>query len=71
MLSLKVNNSPSHSDGERVSPIRSAQLCHDVLEVHLDGQLADEEFVGDVTVPLTAANLPQDLDFALAENLHG
>jgi len=63
-----LNNSSAHSDGERLSSVRCTQLFHNVFDVHLDGQFADEELFGNVTVPLTAGNLPENLDLALAEN---
>src|SRR2546428_3923089 len=66
---LERNNSSAHSDCERLSPVRCAQLFHNVLDVRLDGQFTDEELLRNVPVPLTAGNLPENLDLTPSEIL--
>src|SRR5256712_9271631 len=68
-LWLKRNNSSAHSDCERLSSVLCAQLFHNVLDVHLDGQFTDEELFANVTVPLTGGNTLENFDLALAESL--
>src|SRR5438552_1424927 len=68
-LWLKRSNSSAHSDCVHQSSVRCAQLFHNVLDVHLDGQFADEELFANVTVPLTGGNTLENFDLALAESL--
>src|SRR5579864_2159248 len=64
---LELNNSPAHSDGDRLRAITGAELFHDVFDMHLHSLLGDKEFVRDIPVTISAGNLGEHFNFASGE----
>lgn len=51
-LALQFNNAPARGDRNRLRAIVGAQLVHDVLDMHLDRILGDEQLRGDIPIPV-------------------
>ena len=66
---LKLNYSATYGDGNGLGSICSPELFHNVPDVHFDSLLGDEELFCDVTVPVSASNLFENLYFASSESL--
>ena len=59
---LKVNDPSAQANRDRLCAITCSEFIHDVLDVNLYRFLGDEEFFRNVTIPVSAGDL--------AENLH-
>lgn len=59
---LKVNDPSAQTNRDGLCAITCSEFLHDVLDVNLYRFLGDEEFFRNVTVPVSARDL--------AENLH-
>src|SRR5271157_2229439 len=67
--SLQVNNAAPYGYGDGLRTVTGSQLVHNVLDVHLDRFLGDEEFFGNVAVAIAASDLLKDFDFSRGEGL--
>src|SRR5271166_6342477 len=67
--SLQVNNAAPYGYGDGLRTITGSQLVHNVLDVHLDRFLGDEEFFGNVAVAIAASDLLKNFDFPRGERI--
>jgi hypothetical protein len=67
MLFLELDDSAANADGHCLRAIACSQLLHDVLDVNLYCFFGDEELLSDVSIPVSARDLTQDLDFTFGE----
>lgn len=65
LLWLKLDDSAAHTDRDRLSPIGSSELLHDVFHVDLNGFFRDEEFFRDVSIALAFGDFSKHLNFSL------
>src|ERR1700678_192254 len=56
-----------HRNRNRVRPIVSAQLVHEISDVIVDGSLRDGELIGDLLVTIAIANQSQNLQLSAGE----
>src|SRR3954466_5337280 len=68
-LPSEPNDSAADRDRHGAGAIAGAQLLHDVLDVHLDRLLGDEQPLGDVAIPVAAGDVLQDVDLAARQRL--
>src|SRR5580658_5660631 len=62
----ELYNSAAHCNCNSLGAVTRAELVHNVLEVHFDGLLGNEEPLGNIPVPISAVNVPQDVHFAFS-----
>ena len=65
---LQLDDAAPGGDCDRLSAIVGAEFVHDVLHMYLDGLLRDEEFRGDVAIPVAGRDLLQDFHLTLAQS---
>jgi len=67
MGSLKVNETTPRRDRHGMGPIARAQFFHDVLEVHFDRLFGDKEPLRDIAIPISTADVTQDVELTIRE----
>ena len=58
---LQLNNPATGGDGHRLRAMCRSKFFHDVLDMNLDRLLRDEEFLGDVPVPIPTGDMAQHI----------
>ncbi len=64
-----MDDAPPHGDRDRLGPVVCPQLVHNVLEVHLDGLLGDEQEIGDLPIPVAGGHVAKNLHLTLAQRV--
>jgi len=65
----QLDDAATHRNGHRLGPVAGAQLFHDVLDVHLDGFLGDQQPLADVPVATSARHVLEDADPTFASRV--
>ena len=66
-LLLELDNPSAYADRDRFRAITRPQLLHDVLDVNLDSFFRDKQLLRDVSIPVSAGDLTEDLDLAFGQ----
>jgi hypothetical protein len=61
---LKLDNPSAYSDRKCLGAIRRSQLFHEMLNVRLHREFADEKIFGNIAIALTVCDLRENLDLS-------
>src|SRR5690349_18296552 len=66
---LQLDDPTAHGDGDGLGAVARTQFVHDVLDMNFDGLLRDEEQFGDIAIPVTACDMPENIHLSRSQSL--